>query len=367
MGVGREAAVEGEEADGGTVAAEEVEALEDGVGRRLAADAGIGTQQEAAVGVLGEGGGEADQGPMAGAGPVFLQGLVVDPMRQGGEVEVGGVGDEAALGPQAGQSPQQALVHGAGDAVGVGGHPGRPGQDVEAGEQAGAAVHAPQVVVGVALDAGALEGDEGEHGLQRGQGGRAGVAGGLDGLVDAEVAQEGQQAQDAGGGLALERLVAVGVQQDGGGRFQGSGTEALPLGAGAPGQAGEPLLLENAVDGALGRGLVGGGVEASLDVGDGEVALAPGDDLAPDFAGGGEGRATAPGRGPEKVGGRVGEAAEVAGEGVDGGGGVAELAGDLGGGAAFEEEGAQEFVMALTRMDRLGEEVGRAGHGRDLN
>ena len=104
-------------------------------------------------------------------------------------------------------------------------------------------------------------------------------------------------------------------------------------------------------------------VEAGLDVGDGEVALAQGDDLVADFESGGAGRAAATGRGEEEGRGGVIEMAEVAGESVDRGGGVAELTGDLAGGAAFEEERAQQFVAALASMGGTGEEVswGRRG------
>ena len=94
VGVGGEAAVEGEEADRGAMAAEEVQELEDGVGGGLAADAGVGAQEQAGIGILGKGGGEADKGFIASAGPVFLEGFVVTPVGQGREVEVGGVGDE---------------------------------------------------------------------------------------------------------------------------------------------------------------------------------------------------------------------------------------------------------------------------------
>ena len=211
QGVGGEVAVECEEADRGAIAAEEVQELEDGVGGRLAADVGVGAQEQAGVGILGEGGGEADKSAIASAGPVLLQGFVVAPVERGGEVEVGGVGYEAAPGPDAGQGAEQALFHGARDAVGIGAQPGGPGQHVEAGEEPGAAVHAPQVVGGMAADARALEGDEGQRGLQRGQGGRAGIVGGVDGVVDSEVADQGQQAEDAGGGLALEALAVAEV------------------------------------------------------------------------------------------------------------------------------------------------------------
>ena len=158
-------------------------------------------------------------------------------------------------------------------------------------------------------------------------------------------------------------LAVGGVQQDTGGGFQGERSLGLALGAGASRQAGEALLAEDAADDALGRGILGGGVEAGLDVGDGEVALAQGDDLVADFESGGAGRAAATGRGEEEGRGGVIEVAEVAGESVDRGGGVAELTGDLARGAAFEEERAQQFVAALASMGGTGEEVswGRQG------
>ena len=75
VGVGGEAGVEGEEADRGAMAAEEVQELEDGVGGGLAADAGVGAQEQAGIGILGEGGGEAGKSAIAGAGPVPLEGF----------------------------------------------------------------------------------------------------------------------------------------------------------------------------------------------------------------------------------------------------------------------------------------------------
>ena len=106
----------------------EVEELEDGFGTGRAPDGGIGTEQEAGVGILGEGGGEAGEGAAAGGGPVVLEGLIVPPVRQGGEVEIGGVGDQGACREDAGELSEQGLVHGAGGAVGVGGEPGGLGQ-----------------------------------------------------------------------------------------------------------------------------------------------------------------------------------------------------------------------------------------------
>ena len=203
-GVGGEAAVEDEEAELEAAGMGEVEELEDGGRAGLAADGGVGTEQEAGVGILGEGGGEAGEGATAGGGPVFFESRIVAPMGQGGEVKVGGVGDEGARGEDAGELGEQALVHGAGGAVGVGGEPGGLGQDVEADEEAGATVHAPDVVGTVAADVRELEGEEGEDGLEGGEGAGARVAGEADGLVDAVAADEGEEAEDAGGTFGLE-------------------------------------------------------------------------------------------------------------------------------------------------------------------
>ena len=86
-------------------------------------------QEQAAVGILGESDGEADQGA-TGAGPVFPEGVVA-PVGQG-------AGSTTALGPDAPRA-EQALVHGAGDAVGIRGQPSGLGQDVEAGADGRAA------------------------------------------------------------------------------------------------------------------------------------------------------------------------------------------------------------------------------------
>ncbi len=119
-GVGGETAVEDKVADGRAVAAEEVEELEGGAGAGLVADAaGVGLQEQAGVRVLGEGGGDADEGAAAGAGPMLLQGGVIAPVGQGGEIEVGGVAGEALGGPDGGEGPEQALVHGARGAIGI--------------------------------------------------------------------------------------------------------------------------------------------------------------------------------------------------------------------------------------------------------
>ena len=78
---------------------------------------------------------------------------------------------------------------------------------------------------------------------------------------------------------------------------------------------------------------------------------------------GGDGRAAATGRGQEEGRGGVIQATEVPGEGVDGGGGIAETTGDLCRGGAFEKERPQQFVEALARMAGTGKEVGRRGQG----
>ena len=53
---------------------------------------------------------------------------------------------------------------------------------------------------------------------------------------------------------------------------------------------------------------------------------------------------------------RIGIAAELMAQHAKGSGGVAEGAGDLVGGAVFDEEGAKRFVLALAGMGGLGEE-----------
>ena len=140
VGVGGEAAVEGEAAHRGAVAAEEVEEFEDGTVGGFPVGAGVGPQDQAGVGILGEGDREADERASAVAGPVLLQGGVVPPVGDRGEIQVRGIGCQPAFAPDTGEGGQQALVHGADHAVGIGGEPSGLGQDVEAGEEARTAI-----------------------------------------------------------------------------------------------------------------------------------------------------------------------------------------------------------------------------------
>ena len=153
------------------------------------------------------------------------------------------------------------------------------GRDVEAGEQARAAVHAPDVVGTVAADVGELEGEEAEDGLQGGEGAGAGIAGALDGLVDAVAAEQRQEAEEAGSASGLEQFGLVGVEGHGLGRAEGGGANGGPFGLGAAREAGEALAVEDRADGAFAGRLAGGGVETGLDVGDGEIELAEADDF----------------------------------------------------------------------------------------
>ena len=140
VGVGGEAAVEGEAAHRGAVAAEEVEGFEDGTVGGFPVGAGVGPQDQTGVGIPGEGDREADERASAVAGPVLLQGGVVPPVGDRGEIQVRGIGCQPAFAPDTGEGGQQALVHGADHAIGIGGEPSGLGQDVEAGEEARTAI-----------------------------------------------------------------------------------------------------------------------------------------------------------------------------------------------------------------------------------
>ena len=289
---------------------------------------------------------------------MLLQGGVVPPVGDGGEIQVRGLGCQAALAPDAGEGSQQALVHGADHAVGIGGEPSGLGQDVEAGEEARAAVHAPEVVAAVAAHAGELEGEEGQHGRQGGQRSRAGEAGLRNRLVNTVAPHPGQQAEHAGGGLALEGLGMVGGEQDAGGSLDSRRGTGEALGAGAPRQAQKALVLEHVLNHALAGGARLFGVEPGLDVGHGKVALAQGDDALAEVLGEAHGGAPAGHGLAEEEGGGIVELAEVAGHVVDGAEGIAEALGDLAGGAVVEEEGAHGLEAAVERLGGAGEEVG---------
>ena len=118
-------------------------------------------------------------------------------------------------------------------------------------------------------------------------------------------------------------------------------------------------MFEQAADGAFAGSAGAEGIEAGLDVGHGEALGAESKDaLAQGFVKKLRGPAAA-GRGPEEGGGGIGEAAEIAGKGVDGGGGAAESFSDFRCGEAFVEEGAQEFVAPLEGLAGEGEEGAR--------
>ena len=360
-GVGGEAAVEDQEAQWEAAGVREVEELEHRFRAGRAADGRVGAQQQAGIGILRQGCGKAGQGAAARAGPVFLQGLIVAPVGQGGEVQIGAVRDQLVVREDARQRGQQGLVHGAGGAVGVGGEPGRLGQHVEAGEEAGAAVHAPDVVGTVAADVGQLEGEEAEHRLQRGEGVGAGVASAFDGFVNAVAAQQGQEAEHTGGAGGLEQFRLEGVERH---TLRSLHRRGAGRGAGRPGaarEAGEALAVEDGGNGAFAGGLVAGGVELGLDVGHGQIELAQADDCG--MRGGGRRGREAAGRqgvAKEEVSG-CGQRTKVTDDGIDGVAGALEAAGDLGGREILDEEGAEDFVASLARMGGLVEEGARIG------
>ena len=155
---------------------------------------------------------------------------------------------------------QQGLVHGTGGAVGVGGEPGSLGQHVEAGEEAGAAVHAPDVVGTVAADVGKLEGEEAEHGLQRGEGVGAGIAGAFDGFVNAVAAQQGQEAEQSGGAADWNSSDCWGSSGRHSGACRGAGPAAARADWVRRGRRAKPSLSRMA---AMARSLGGWWQEAS--------------------------------------------------------------------------------------------------------
>ena len=363
MGVGGEAAVEDEVAQRSAVVLGEVEELDHPVVGAGAAHAGVGAQQQTAVGLLGQGRRDADHGLPPGAAPVLLQGVVVAPVRQRGEVQVGRVAEQLVLGGHARHAAQQAPVHGAGGAVGIGGEPRGLGQHVEPGEQAQAAIHAPQVVGAVAADMRQLEGQHGQHRLQRGQGARAGIAGLLDDGVDAVVPQPGQQAEDAGGALALEGFVVAGIQAGAAGGALGGHGGCRALRAGAARQARAAGLVEHALDDPFARGGGPLGVQLGLDVGNGKLAVAEFQDaLAESGADRLRGASATVGR-HEKGRRGVVETAEFADEAIDGGRGDPEAPGECLGSEVLREEEAQDFEPHVAGMCGACEELDRLGRG----
>ncbi len=97
--------------------------------------------------------------------------------------------------------------------------------------------------------------------------------------------------------------------------------------------------------------------QLALDVVDGEVALAQGDDQFADcIAGGGEAR---PGRdGLEEAPRLVSQLAELMTEDAEGAGGIAKASGDFEGGESLNEVGAEGFVLTLERVIGGEEEAG---------
>jgi hypothetical protein len=139
-----------------------------------------------------------------------------------------------------------------------------------------------------------------------------------------------------------------------------------PLGLGGLGalivsaarQAGEALFAEQDREGVDAE-LMSLLPQLVLNVVDGEISLAQGHDALPDAIAGRSGLGAAADVFEIALLG-VGLAAELVAQDAEGAGGVAEVAGDLGGGSSLGEVGAQGFVLAMQGFLGLAEEAGRS-------
>lgn len=200
------------------------------------------------------------------------------------------------------------------------------------------------------------------EGLQRQQ--RPQGAAGRDhlGTGEARVAEDAVQGDGGQGGQEEEQAAELGGERPGTqvessdiGDFGGGRPRAgRSLVVGPARQTSEAFLPEDLGDGdrAERMSLVG---QVAADVVDGEVLFPQGDD---GFAEGiGLGCGLGPlGRGQEE--GAAGILAELMDQDAEAGRGIAETAGDLGGGEAIDEEGAEGLVLAVGGVGGLEEDAG---------
>ena len=208
--------------------------------------------------------------------------------------------------------------------------------------------------MGVAGGAEELEGQQGAEGATGRDHLRAGEAGPAEEAVQRDGRQAGEEEEHPTelGTEGARRQVQLPDIGDSGGGGAGAGRALLVE---PPGEAGEALGLEEDRDsgGAEGLALI---AEGGADVVDGEVLLAQGDDPVADavLLGGRPG----PLSGCEEEG-PLGVLTELMDQDAKAAGGVAEARGGGGGRKSLDEVSAEGLVLAVGRVDRLEEAVGK--------
>jgi hypothetical protein len=208
--------------------------------------------------------------------------------------------------------------------------------------------------MGVAGGTEELEGQQGAQGATGRDHLRTGEARPVEDAVEGDRRQAGEEEEHAAalGAEGARGEVELADVGDVGGRGARAGRALLVE---PPGQAGVALGLEEGRDGGRAEG-VAFVAEGGAAVVEGEVLLAQGDHAVaePVLLGG---RSGPFGRGEEE--GPLGALTELMDQDAKAAGGVAEASGGLGGGKPLDEVSAEGLVLAVGRVDRLEEAVGK--------
>ncbi len=229
------------------------------------------------------------------------------------------------------------------------------GHHVEPGEQGDALIaHQIHDVAG-AFRADELESQQGAQGLLGGDHCRAGEIGLAQHLGQADAAQERNEEEESAQARAPRaRFEAQGANVSNRRGLRAQGLWAFVVEA--SGQAGEPFLAQEHAEGIDTDGLPSVG-EFALDVVDGEVAFAHGDDQFADaIANGCPMRSVL--HDAEEAGTHVGIVAKLVAEDAKGAAGVAEAACDFVRRQPLDEVGAQRLVLALNGVVGSEKEAG---------
>src|SRR5580700_8853555 len=253
---------------------------------------------------------------------------------------------------------QEALRAAVVDTIAVGGQVGAFGYGVEAGEQSEALVVDQVHDVAGAFLADEFQGQQRAYGLDGWYHWRARQAGLAYDFVQADGTHQGYEEEEAAEACAKGARLQVegadvcyrsGFGADGGWSFL----------VATAGQAGKALRAEQQAERINADGVPRLG-ELALDVIDGEVAFAQGDDAFADRIAGRAGSQPMMGH-REESDAFAGVVPELVAQDAKGAWGVAKARGDFAGGELLGEVGAERFVLTLAGGVRLEEEAGGLG------
>lgn len=320
---------------------------------------GIGVAEDARVRILAEDGLDAFERLSPLAGPVVLEHTLIAPVGDRGEVHVDQAGEQAFLVEGLLHGPEEADIHLPLHPIGIGGKGTGLGQDVEAGKEPQAPVHGPENVLTVPLVSGELESQEGQDALGAVQLGCLWIPGLLDPALHLELDQQREECEQPDAPLGVKRFahVQIPIQAPGvrGGKVA-HGAFSLLHGV-SSGKTAESVFHQNAVDEVMGSP-VPHGVQRGLDIQDGVILLAKGEDQLLELIPVVLGFSSRPRR--DKEGGRLTEPHglfEVASHGVYGMHGAVKPLGGLFGGKPIDVKGSQDFIAPVDRLAGVEKEL----------